>query len=240
MSEAGGFSIDQLMELAGLSVAQTVFRLYAPQTHRRVLIVAGPGANGILSPRFYIALTRLGGDGLVAARHLKHFGYTPTVLYPKPSRPELYDRLQKQLTNLAIPIEKDAGAIQTHLDSADCVIDAVFGFSFSGEVREPFVAIIAALAHTAKPILAVDNPSSWAIDDGPAASGPGRGYMPHALLSLTAPKPCARYFQGHGRPHFLGGRFVPPHVADEFRLQLPMYPGSDQIVDISSAELVQA
>jgi hypothetical protein len=32
----------------------------------------------------------LGGDGLVAARHLFHYGYQPTVYYPKQSKNELY------------------------------------------------------------------------------------------------------------------------------------------------------
>ena len=56
-----GFSIDQLMELAGLSVASSILAEYPPSQYPKVLIVAGPGNNG--------------GDGLVAARHLYHFGY---------------------------------------------------------------------------------------------------------------------------------------------------------------------
>lgn len=56
-----GFSIDQLMELAGLSVASSILAEYPPAKFSRILIVAGPGNNG--------------GDGLVAARHLYHFGY---------------------------------------------------------------------------------------------------------------------------------------------------------------------
>ena len=32
-----------------------------------------------------------GGDGLVAARHLWHYGYKPTVYYPKQSKSEIYE-----------------------------------------------------------------------------------------------------------------------------------------------------
>ena len=32
-----------------------------------------------------------GGDGLVAARHLFHYGYQPTVYYPKKTSQELYE-----------------------------------------------------------------------------------------------------------------------------------------------------
>jgi hypothetical protein len=31
-----------------------------------------------------------GGDGLVAARHLAHYGYKPSVYYPKEGKNELY------------------------------------------------------------------------------------------------------------------------------------------------------
>ena len=32
-----------------------------------------------------------GGDGLVAARHLFHYGYQPTVYYPKKTSNEIYE-----------------------------------------------------------------------------------------------------------------------------------------------------
>ena len=63
-----GFSVDQLMELAGLSVACSVASEYPATSHSRILVIAGPGNNG--------------GDGLVAARHLHHFGYTVEVRRP--------------------------------------------------------------------------------------------------------------------------------------------------------------
>ena len=57
-----GFSVDQLMELAGLSVATAIAKTYPlvkGDTNNSVLVCCGPGNNG--------------GDGLVAARHLKLF-----------------------------------------------------------------------------------------------------------------------------------------------------------------------
>lgn len=38
----------------------------------------------------------------------------------------------------------------------------------------------------------------------------GAGLSPDMLVSLTAPKLCARFFEG--RYHYNGGRFVPPYV----------------------------
>ena len=38
-----GFSIDQLMELAGLSVASALCEVYSPRSHSRVLVLCGPG-----------------------------------------------------------------------------------------------------------------------------------------------------------------------------------------------------
>lgn len=64
------------MELAGLSVSQAVFKVHPPTRGRRILVACGPGNNG--------------GDGLVAARHLRHYGYQPSVYYPKRGKNELY------------------------------------------------------------------------------------------------------------------------------------------------------
>jgi NAD(P)H-hydrate repair Nnr-like enzyme with NAD(P)H-hydrate epimerase domain len=43
---AGAYSLDQLMELAGLSVAETVYKTYPPSKSQRILVIAGPGNNG--------------------------------------------------------------------------------------------------------------------------------------------------------------------------------------------------
>ena len=61
-----GFAIEQLMELAGLSCASALADAFPKVEGKRVLVLCGPGNNG--------------GDGLVAARHLYHFGYAVEVL----------------------------------------------------------------------------------------------------------------------------------------------------------------
>lgn len=218
MSKEGGFSIDQLMELAGLSVSQAVFKCHPPSKGKKVLVVCGPGNNG--------------GDGLVAARHLWHYGYQPTIYYPKKGRNELYERLTIQLNNLKVPFIEDADFKST-LYNSDHVIDAIFGFSFSGPIRSPFDNIITLLSsHPGRPITSVDVPSSWGVDSGPPSSGIGSDFIPNYLVSLTAPKPCSKLFHGRGKRHFLGGRFVSPVIAERYGLELPEYPGLEQVVEL--------
>jgi NAD(P)H-hydrate epimerase len=192
-----------------------VYRVHPPHKGRRILIACGPGNNG--------------GDGLVAARHLWHYGYQPTIYYPKRPKNDLYQRLATQLEALDVPFVDD---FPSALNSADHVVDAIFGFSFSGEVREPFPAVIRAMEDTKTPVTSVDAPSSWDVDNGPPQSGLGSKFRPAVLVSLTAPKPLVQHF--HGR-HFIGGRFVPPALAKKFDFEVPEYPGIDQVVEVGPA-----
>lgn len=207
-----GFSVDQLMELAGLSVAAAVMKAYPPTTHRRVLAVVGPGNNG--------------GDALVASRHLAHFGYTPTLVYPKRGRRNktLFDNLVKQCDDMGIPTI-DMPAASSLADSFDIVLDGIFGFSFSGAVRAPFDEVLASIKSSGVPVVAIDIPSGWSVEDGNTS---GAGLSPDMLVSLTAPKLCARFFEG--RYHYNGGRFVPPALIKKYRIELPPYPGAEQVV----------
>ncbi|KAJ3289208.1 hypothetical protein HK104_007660 [Borealophlyctis nickersoniae] len=207
----GGFSIDQLMELAGLSVAQAVFKEYDKSRFSRVLVCAGPGNNG--------------GDGLVAARHLSHFGYKPSVYYPKRSSKDLFKNLTTQLGGLDIPFVED---LESGLGKADLVVDGIFGFSFSGEIRPPFDTAIKTLIGSTLPIASIDIPSGWDVEKGPTSSN---SLNPDMLISLTAPKPAAKYFRG--KHHYLGGRFVPLRIARKYGFEVPEFPGTDQCVKIA-------
>uniref|UniRef100_A0A093VAT8 NAD(P)H-hydrate epimerase n=1 Tax=Talaromyces marneffei PM1 TaxID=1077442 RepID=A0A093VAT8_TALMA len=212
LMDVGGFSLDQLMELAGISVSQAVYRFHPIRQGKNVLVVCGPGNNG--------------GDGLVAARHLAHYGYKPSVYYPKEGKNELYQRLKIQLQNLDVTFVPD---FTEALKSADLVVDGIFGFSFQKPLREPFPSIISQMEETKVPVLSIDAPSSWDIQEGPPKEGPGAKFMPGALISLTAPKPCVKWHRGR---HFVGGRFLTKSIAEKYDIDIPDYPGVDQIIEI--------
>ena len=76
MSEYG-FSLDILMELAGQSIAHTTYEInkkYINGKLAKILIIAGPGSKEYIKIKFSIYIKDNGGDGIVAARHLKMLG----------------------------------------------------------------------------------------------------------------------------------------------------------------------
>lgn len=185
----------------------------------------------------------LGGDGLVAARHLALWGYAPAYYYPAKSRHEHLVRLETQLRRLGVPelgsaadvlvaLGQQPGASSSTTPTVDHVIDALFGFSFRPPVRAPFDEVIAALqrntaASPGVPVTAVDIPSSWDVDSGPAADN---AYAPEVLVSLTGPKPAAAFFTGR---HFVGGRFISREFAAKWDFEVPRYEGVDQVVEVA-------
>jgi len=197
------------MELAGLAVAFAIHRYFPPSTHPRPLVICGPGNNG--------------GDGMVAIRHLSHFGYKPVLVYPKKTEKAPFQGLLKQCKTLNVEV------LDLLPDSLDrdfhIIVDAIFGYSFSGKVREPFDKIIQDINKSHLPVVSIDIPSGWDVEKGDES---GNGLKPTMLVSLTAPKLCAKDFKG--KYHVLGGRFVPPYIAEKYQLNLPKYPEADPIV----------
>lgn len=229
LMSSGAFSIDQLMELAGLAVAQAIHREYPPlQQSNSILVLVGPGNNG--------------GDGLVASRHLKLWGYNPILYYPKKSKNnELYQRLLKQLQDLDVP---EVSEIKPLLEcgpttsSPYLIVDALFGFSFKPPIRAPFDDVLEYLSipkllqrPPLPPIVSIDIPSGWDVDLGPTKGS----LNPKMLISLTAPKPCASQFASeHGKVHYLGGRFINDQIATKYDIKelTSLYKGDDMILKL--------
>eukprot|EP00956_Cyclotella_meneghiniana_P010149 scaffold13986_cov58-Cyclotella_meneghiniana.AAC.3 len=223
-----GFSLEQLMELAGLAVAEAVYSISQESVtvfdndtdndttkKHRVLLVCGPGNNG--------------GDGLVAARHLVHFGLQADIVYPKPSSKQHFINLIKQCRDMGIPITDEVPTIDAADNKYDIIVDAIFGFSFDSKstIREPFASSIGDMIQLQKeyntPMISVDVPSGWDVDGGDLT---GMNFKPDVLISLTAPKLSAKKFRGR---HFVGGRFLPPEIAKKYGIQMPSYPGVSQM-----------
>ena len=199
------YSIDQLMEIAGLTVAKVVNQEYvlkSKQNNLKIITLCGPGNNG--------------GDGLVASRYLKEFGNEVEILYPKKNtKNPLYERLITQCQNYGILINEKILETKEEYEKIfeqnDIIIDALFGFSFKGEIRQPFKTIIEAMKKFENKIISVDIPSGFDIVKGNIFDT----FIPKGLVSLTLPKLCSKDFKGE---HFLGGRFVPKKLFEKFNL----------------------
>lgn len=179
-----------------------------------MLVTCGPGNNG--------------GDGLVAARHLSLFNFKPEIYYPKRTDKELYKNLTTQCENMGINFINECPTLESADETYSLIVDALFGFSFKPPVRETFVPIIRLMRETSIPVASIDVPSGWDIEKGPTGDD---CIQPDLLISLTAPKLCAKHYTG--KYHYLGGRFVPPALHEKYGLDLSAYPGTENCVDVS-------
>lgn len=158
---AAGTSEAQLMEEAGLAVAQEAWMLLGTLEGRRILVLAGPGNNG--------------GDGLVAARHLHDWGAEVVVYAPKgrPRDDHLVELEQRQIPIASADGGMDRTGVRDLVASADLVIDALLGI---GRARplEPGDAMTEALdalaearrGATPPKVVAVDLPTGLDADSG--------------------------------------------------------------------------
>ena len=203
------------MELAGVACAEAFMRTY-PDPSTPIYVFVGPGNNG--------------GDGLVAARHLALRSYPVTIVLPKEPKQAYFASLVSQAASHGCQIVTSKAPTPTELDANAIIIDALFGFSFSGPPRPPYDEIIELFSKAANPVFSIDVPSGWPLDSAP----PEGSWLPETVISLTAPKLCMRGFEGR---HWLGGRFVPPKVAQDFGLVGEFYEAAlkeSHVVDITS------
>jgi hydroxyethylthiazole kinase-like uncharacterized protein yjeF len=154
-----------LMENAGRAVAEEVRRTVG-DGFRRVLVLTGPGNNG--------------GDGEVAARYLKGWGYDVS-LYMLGHRPA-EDKNLVLATQAGVSLVKDAAPtsalVERSVQGADVVIDAVFGTGFKagrgGQRSRPLSREVTAVFNLVKrakeqrdlALFALDVPSGLDADTG--------------------------------------------------------------------------
>ncbi|MGE3246562.1 MAG: NAD(P)H-hydrate dehydratase [Beijerinckiaceae bacterium] len=149
---AGGIPGIDLMERAGAAVADAARQLLTARNGRRAVILCGPGNNG--------------GDGFVAARYLRDMGFDAACGLLGDIRKLTGDAAQAA----AAWKGKSGSAALADLDSADLVVDALFGAGLARDIDGRTRAIVERVntwrATTGRPILAVDVPSGIDGDTG--------------------------------------------------------------------------
>lgn len=173
MIEDFHIGLAQMMENAGRSVAELAVDAFGP---RRVVVLAGSGGNG--------------GGGLVAARHLANRGREVFVVLNKPAA--LLDAVPAHqldiLSQMGIPTATyyhGVGSLAAEFDAADLIVDALLGYSLTGDPTEPTADLIRlANAHYA-PVLSLDTPSGLDVTTGTLATP---CVQAAATLTLALPK----------------------------------------------------
>jgi len=159
-ADAGGLTYDQMMENAGLGLADTIFELFMDEIEPEALGLVGPGNNG--------------GDTLVALTALVEDGWTAKAYLVKRKKDDLVKRFTDAGGELITG--KDAFAqLAESIELADVLLDGVLGTGIklplkkdAAELLEEVNVILESLDEPPF-VIAVDCPSGVDCDTGETA-----------------------------------------------------------------------
>ncbi|MBP2663864.1 MAG: nnr, partial [Firmicutes bacterium] len=148
-----------LMENAGVAVVRHLESIMEPLSERRFCIFAGKGNNG--------------GDGYVIARHLANQGTKVKVFLLGEKAAvsgdarinlDIIDKMNIDI--MEITSERDWDKVRVAATFADCLVDALLGTGFRGEVGGDMARVIDCINDAGKAVVAVDIPSGVEADTG--------------------------------------------------------------------------
>ncbi|MGD9649831.1 MAG: NAD(P)H-hydrate epimerase, partial [Dongiaceae bacterium] len=172
---ASGIPAQDLMARAGEEVAKFIHHRYHGSS---ILVLCGPGNNG--------------GDGFIAAKHLRKGGHAVTVC--------LLAEENKLKGDAAWARAEWGGAVVPFapalFENHEIIIDAIFGIGLNKPITGGLATVIAMLHLQTKPIIAIDVPSG--ID---ADSGEILGMAVKATSTVTFAGPKLGHYLYPGRAH---------------------------------------
>lgn len=151
-----GFDSRILMENAGRSVAQFIESLDVE--NKTVAIVCGKGNNG--------------GDGFVAARHLRDMGWNVTVIFI--GEPEEFTEDSQYFFEIISELQEgilifqylNIEQLNNIIGSQEIIVDAILGTGSKGELKQPYDEIVMAMNETIATRVAIDIPTGLNPDTG--------------------------------------------------------------------------
>lgn len=208
-----GVSLEGMMQNAGEAVFDVVMNeVIRNDWDAHVLVVSGKGNNG--------------GDALVTARLLDEEGVKTSIFLPYRNE-ELSPMTLKEARKLEwkdIPIIRKMGEID--FSACDLIIDALFGFSLSGDPHSKEAQIIEQINCSQTPVLSVDVPSGLDTHNGRAGDP---AITANYTVTLGMPK------KGLGKNYeivgklFIGDLGIPPQAYKDFRYGPPLFRGKSYL-----------
>ena len=192
MIEDLGIDLPRMMENAGRNLAWLSRERFSPDS---VTVLAGSGGNG--------------GGGLVAARHLINRGVTVTVV--------LAGNLGEVPTAQAAMLSQMGARFADEPVEADLVIDALIGYSLSGDPHGRPGELIEWANHQLAPVLSLDVPSGLDTATGLIGDPCVRAT---ATMTLALPKVGLEYAPTVVGELYLADISVPGSVYQAFGIEL--------------------
>lgn len=174
-----GLSYHRMMENAGAACARNIKSIIEKEgiRKRNIVVVCGNGNNG--------------GDGFVIARKFAENGYNVCVLitsgYP---RSEESSYMFKMVLDMSIPtvwFEADKEKALKTVHNAEVIVDAVFGFSFYGELPSSLLELFAEMNNSEALKFSVDLPSGVYCDSGYMDKN---AFTADYTIAISSLKPC--------------------------------------------------
>lgn len=171
-----GISGERLMENAGSAAARVIKQNY-DLNGKLAVVVVGQGNNG--------------GDGYVVARKLKEYGARVAVIMAMGiAMTRDSSTMQKRVMDTGISVMNfydNTDLSKNLIDTADIIVDAIFGIGFHGAADREISLIIEGINQSKAKTVALDIPSGVIADTGEIL---GSAIKADLTVSFIGYKPC--------------------------------------------------